>query len=94
MFFVLFVDKVQEELDQVVENRQVRVGDRKSLPFTDAVIHEIQRVINTTPFIVRCVSQDVTFQSYLIKKVKQKSNSPSSEPISDTVHVYIFIFKK
>ncbi|XP_004559451.1 cytochrome P450 2K1 [Maylandia zebra] len=61
-------DKVQEELDQVVENRQVRVGDRKSLPFTDAVIHEIQRVINTTPFIVRCVSQDVTFQSYFIKK--------------------------
>uniref|UniRef100_I3JCK9 Cytochrome P450 2K1 n=1 Tax=Oreochromis niloticus TaxID=8128 RepID=I3JCK9_ORENI len=61
-------DKVQEELDQVVGNRQVRVGDRKSLPFTDAVIHEIQRLINTTPFIVRCVSQDVTFQSYFIKK--------------------------
>ncbi|KAG7242878.1 hypothetical protein INR49_018133, partial [Caranx melampygus] len=61
-------DQVQEELARVVGNRQIRVGDRRSLPYTDAVIHEIQRFANILPILTRCPSQDVTFQGYFIKK--------------------------
>ncbi|XP_026180297.1 cytochrome P450 2K1-like [Mastacembelus armatus] len=39
-------DKVQEELNRVVGSRQVQVEDRKNLPYTDAVIHETQRMGN------------------------------------------------
>ncbi|XP_030591497.1 cytochrome P450 2K1-like [Archocentrus centrarchus] len=61
-------DKVQEELARVVGNRQVQAGDRRILPYTEAVIHEIQRLSNIVPIIVHCTSQDVIFQSYFIKK--------------------------
>nr|XP_015801058.2 cytochrome P450 2K1 [Nothobranchius furzeri] len=62
-------DQVQEELDRVIGNRHVRVDDRKNLPFTDAVIHETQRLANVVPMsIPHKTSQDVTFQGYLIKK--------------------------
>uniref|UniRef100_A0A3B4UAD2 Cytochrome P450 2K1-like n=1 Tax=Seriola dumerili TaxID=41447 RepID=A0A3B4UAD2_SERDU len=61
-------DQVQVELASVVGSRQVRVEDRKNLPYTDAVIHEIQRFANVTPVLVHCASRDVTFQGYFIKK--------------------------
>lgn len=67
-------DQVQEELSRVVGGRQVRVQDRKNLPYTDAVIHEVQRMANTVPSPLHCASQDVTFQGYFIKKVKQTVN--------------------
>ncbi|XP_040921000.1 cytochrome P450 2K1-like [Toxotes jaculatrix] len=62
-------DQVQEELSQVLGSRQVQVEDRKNLPFTDAVIHETQRLANIVPMAVpHRTSQDVTFQGYVIKK--------------------------
>ncbi|XP_070779250.1 cytochrome P450 2K1-like [Enoplosus armatus] len=62
-------DQVQEELSRVVGSRQVRVDDRKSLPYTDAVIHEIQRLANIVPVAVpHKTSRDVTFQGYFIKE--------------------------
>lgn len=73
MFFVsIFIleDLVQEELRSVVASRQIRVEDRKSLPYTDAVIHETQRLANIAPIsIPHITSQDVNFQGYSIKKV-------------------------
>ncbi|XP_041812147.1 cytochrome P450 2K1-like [Chelmon rostratus] len=61
-------DQVQEELSRVVGSRQVRVEDRKNLPYTDAVIHESQRLANVTPLsIPHKTSRDVTFQGYFIK---------------------------
>ena len=63
-------DEVQEELSRVTGSRQVLAEDRKNLPYTDAVIHEIQRVTNVLPLsIPHITSQDVTFQGYFIKKV-------------------------
>ncbi|XP_062263590.1 cytochrome P450 2K1-like isoform X1 [Platichthys flesus] len=61
-------DKVQEELSRVIGGRQARGEDRKNLPYTDAVIHEIQRLANILPMAVpHKTSRDVTFQGYFIK---------------------------
>ncbi|XP_029293057.1 cytochrome P450 2K1-like [Cottoperca gobio] len=64
-----FQEQVHEELSRVVGCRQVRVDDRKNLPYTDAVIHETQRLGNIVPLAIpHKTSQDVTFQGYFIKK--------------------------
>ncbi|XP_032443870.1 cytochrome P450 2K4-like [Xiphophorus hellerii] len=62
-------DQVQDELTRVVGSREVHVEDRKHLPYTDAVIHEIQRLCNISPMAVpHKTSQDVTFHGYFIKE--------------------------
>uniref|UniRef100_A0A3Q2PCN4 Cytochrome P450 2K1 n=1 Tax=Fundulus heteroclitus TaxID=8078 RepID=A0A3Q2PCN4_FUNHE len=62
-------DRVQEELARVVGGREVQAEDRKNLPYTDAVIHEIQRLANIVPMAVpHKTSRDVTFQGYFIKE--------------------------
>ncbi|XP_074471428.1 cytochrome P450 2K1-like isoform X2 [Sebastes fasciatus] len=61
-------DQVQEELRRVIGGRQVQVEDRKNLPFTDAVIHETQRLASIVPMLTHKTSQDVTFQGHFIKK--------------------------
>ncbi|XP_072561262.1 cytochrome P450 2K1-like [Paramormyrops kingsleyae] len=62
-------DRVQEELDRVIGGRQTRVEDRKNLPYTDAVIHEIQRMGNIVPLnLPHVTSCDVVFQGYHIRK--------------------------
>ncbi|XP_068605930.1 cytochrome P450 2K1-like, partial [Brachionichthys hirsutus] len=62
-------DQVQEELRRVVGRRQVQVWDRKYMPYTDAVLHEIHRFANIIPMAVpHRTSRDVTFQGYFIKK--------------------------
>ncbi|XP_038582467.1 cytochrome P450 2K1-like [Micropterus salmoides] len=62
-------DQVQEELSRVIGSRQVQVEDRKNLPFTDAVIHETQRLANIAPMALpHKTTQDVTFQGHFIKK--------------------------
>ncbi|XP_051245387.1 cytochrome P450 2K1 isoform X2 [Dicentrarchus labrax] len=62
-------DQVQEELSRVVGSRQVRVEDRKNLPYTDAVIYETQRLANIVPMAIpHKTTRDLTFQGYSIKK--------------------------
>ncbi|XP_073693222.1 cytochrome P450 2K16 [Garra rufa] len=62
-------DRVQEEIDQVIGGRQPVTEDRKNLPYTDAVIHEIQRFANIAPMsIPHMTSCDVHFNGYFIKK--------------------------
>ncbi|XP_057678894.1 cytochrome P450 2K1-like isoform X1 [Corythoichthys intestinalis] len=62
-------EKVREELSRVIGERQVQVEDRKNLPFTDAVIHETQRLANIAPMAIpHRTSQDVTFRGYFIEK--------------------------
>lgn len=64
-------DQVQEELSRVIGSRQVQVDDRKNLPFTDAVIHETQRLANIVPMALpHKTSQDVTLQGFFIEKVR------------------------
>ncbi|KAJ8362803.1 hypothetical protein SKAU_G00116340 [Synaphobranchus kaupii] len=61
-------DRVQEELSQVIGEREPRVEDRRNLPYTDAVIHEIQRMASIIPMTHHSTSCDITFQGYFIKK--------------------------
>ncbi|XP_031669594.1 cytochrome P450 2K1-like [Oncorhynchus kisutch] len=62
-------DQVQEEISRVIGSRQTLVEDRKNLPYTNAVIHETQRLANIAPMAVpHTTSRDVTFQGYFIKK--------------------------
>ncbi|KAJ8362814.1 hypothetical protein SKAU_G00116450 [Synaphobranchus kaupii] len=61
-------DQVQEELSRVIGEREPRVEDQRDLPYTDAVIHEIQRMSSLLPLTFRTTSCDITFQGYFIKK--------------------------
>ncbi|XP_062385546.1 cytochrome P450 2K1-like isoform X3 [Sardina pilchardus] len=62
-------DRVQGEIDRVIGGRQPVAEDRRSLPYTNAVIHETQRVANIVPMsIPHSTSCDVHFQGYFIKK--------------------------
>ncbi|XP_008072766.1 cytochrome P450 2C18-like isoform X3 [Carlito syrichta] len=62
--------KVQEEIDRVIgRDRSPCMQDRSRMPYTDAMVHEVQRYIdlipNSLPHAVTC---DVKFRDYLIPK--------------------------
>ncbi|XP_025773661.1 cytochrome P450 2C21 isoform X2 [Puma concolor] len=62
--------KVQEEIDRVVgRHRSPCMQDRSHMPYTDAVVHEIQRFIDLVPnSLPHSVTQDTKFREYLIPK--------------------------
>ncbi|KAM6186612.1 cytochrome P450 2C21-like [Rhynchocyon petersi] len=62
--------KVQEEIERVVgRNRSPCMKDRSNLPYTDAVVHEIQRYIDLVPTsLPHAVTQDIQFREYFIPK--------------------------
>ncbi|XP_073693281.1 cytochrome P450 2K6-like [Garra rufa] len=60
---------VQDEIDKMIGKRQPLVKDRINLPYTDAVIHEIQRFASVAPIsIPHQTTCDVHLNGYLIKK--------------------------
>ncbi|XP_069378849.1 cytochrome P450 2J2-like [Paralichthys olivaceus] len=62
--------KVQEEIDRVIgQSRQPTMADRPNLPYTDAVIHETQRMGNIVPMgFPKMASKDATLGGYFIPK--------------------------
>nr|XP_020043495.1 cytochrome P450 2C55-like isoform X2 [Castor canadensis] len=62
--------KIQEEIDHVVgKQRSPSMQDRSHMPYTDAVLHEIQRYINLLPTnLPHSVTCDTKFRNYLIPK--------------------------
>ncbi|XP_068921875.1 cytochrome P450 2K6-like [Petaurus breviceps papuanus] len=61
--------KVHNEIIKVVGSAQPRIEHRTQMPYTDAVIHEIQRFSNILPMgISRETTRDVIFKNYYIPK--------------------------
>ncbi|KAG5269806.1 hypothetical protein AALO_G00206360 [Alosa alosa] len=63
-------ERVQKEIDSVLGQHGVpRMEDRKSLPFTDAVIHEVQRYMDLVPLnLPHLAIKDISFKGYTIPK--------------------------
>uniref|UniRef100_A0A8C5IRJ4 Cytochrome P450 n=1 Tax=Junco hyemalis TaxID=40217 RepID=A0A8C5IRJ4_JUNHY len=61
--------KVQDEIEQVIGSNPPRIEHRAQMPYTDAVIHEIQRYANILPLdLPHETAADVTLQGYFIPK--------------------------
>uniref|UniRef100_A0A671VYG7 Cytochrome P450 2J6-like n=1 Tax=Sparus aurata TaxID=8175 RepID=A0A671VYG7_SPAAU len=63
-------ERVQEEIDTVIgSSRQPSMTNRDDMPYTNAVIHEIQRMANIIPLnLVHMAGKDTTLDKYTIPK--------------------------
>ncbi|XP_027627884.1 cytochrome P450 2K6 [Tupaia chinensis] len=63
--------KVYDEITKVVGSAQPRIAHRIQMPYTDAVVHEIQRFANILPTSLPYVTTThVKFKNYYIPKVR------------------------
>ncbi|XP_054350327.1 cytochrome P450 2W1 [Pongo pygmaeus] len=61
--------QVQEELDRVLgPGRPPRPEDHQALPYTSAVLHEVQRFITLLPHVPRCTAADMQLGGFLLPK--------------------------
>ncbi|XP_034390350.1 cytochrome P450 2F2-like [Cyclopterus lumpus] len=63
-------ERCQQEIDEVLDGKdQASAEDRNSMPYMQAVIHEVQRVANTVPLSVfHCTTKDTELMGYSIPK--------------------------
>ncbi|KAM5287665.1 cytochrome P450 2D17-like [Ctenodactylus gundi] len=62
--------RVQQEIDDIIgQARRPEMGDQARMPFTNAVIHEVQRFADIAPMgVPHMTSRDVEVQGFLIPK--------------------------
>ncbi|XP_007523361.1 cytochrome P450 2K6-like [Erinaceus europaeus] len=61
--------KVHDEITRVVGSARPQIAHSVQMPYTDAVIHEIQRVANILPVgLPHATTMDVTFKNFFIPK--------------------------
>ncbi|XP_043922149.1 cytochrome P450 2D15-like [Protopterus annectens] len=73
LFMVLYPDiqnKIHDEIDMMIgKEKNIKTEDRVNLPFTDAVIHEVQRYADIVPTgLPRKMIRDVDIMGYFIPK--------------------------
>ncbi|XP_053174988.1 cytochrome P450 2F2-like [Scomber japonicus] len=63
-------ERCQQEIDRVLEGKDhASFEDRHSMPYVQAVVHEMQRVANTVPLSVfHCTTTDTELMGYSIPK--------------------------
>lgn len=66
-------EKVYTEISAVIgSSRDPSITDRDNMPYTNAVIHEMQRMANIIPLnVVRMSTSDTTIGNYTIPKVNR-----------------------
>lgn len=60
---------VQNEIEKVIGSSEPQLEHRRNMPYTDAVIHEVQRFADIIPTnLPHATAKDVTFKGYFIPK--------------------------
>ncbi|KAG9461609.1 hypothetical protein GDO78_016264, partial [Eleutherodactylus coqui] len=60
---------VQKEIEQIIGLRRPQIEHRKQMPYTDAVVHEIQRFGNIVPAVApHATTQNMMFRGYFLPK--------------------------
>ena len=60
-------EKMRREVDEVLGQREATLSDRTSMPYTEAVIHEVHRWVSLTSLnLPHCVYEETEFGPYIL----------------------------